>query len=123
MKKRHLTTILLIWLVSQQLFATVWAMPNTGMDCVEHSQNTDCMPKITEHMGHAVPTMNATDGSVAYDASPMVCDLCSITCQPSVISNTLLPLIKTVHVVFEAQSIDAPVDTFLSTLYRPPILV
>lgn len=120
MKKRQFTTILLLWLFSQQLFASVWPMP-TAMDCVAPSQS-GCISTVTEHMGHAMPTLDTGDVAVAYSASPMSCDHCSIACQPPLISNTLLPLIKTVHLVFESQSIDITVDTVLSTLYRPPIL-
>lgn len=41
MRKRQLTTILLIWLLSQQLFASVWATPNADIACAEYSQS-DC---------------------------------------------------------------------------------
>ncbi len=124
MKKRQFTTILLIWLFSQQLFAAVWAMPHTGMDCAEHSQNqSDCTLNASQHTGHAMLMMQSADNTDASATLSMMCDHCSTTCQPSLISDNLLPLATSGHLPFEAQSIDASVDSFHTTLYRPPILV
>jgi hypothetical protein len=115
MKKRQFTTFLLVWLFSQQLFAAVWAMPYTNVDCVSDGQN-DCFSDIA-HIGHVIPT----DSDVSSSDMSMMCDHCSATCQPSLIPSQLAILTQATLLVFEAQSITTPADTFLSTLYRPPI--
>jgi hypothetical protein len=121
MKTRQFTLILLILLFSQQLFAAVWPMPNAGAGCVYYNQS-DCILKTPQHTGHTMPMMQSVDVVDLTEKSSMICDHCSTTCQPSLVSDNLLPLATSSHLPFEAQSIDATVDTFLSTLYRPPIL-
>ena len=116
MKKRQFTTFLLIWLFSQQLFAAVWAVPHTNVDCVSDDQN-DCFSDLAL-IGHIMPSDSDTSSS---DMS-MMCDHCSATCQPSLISHHLAGLIKEAHSIFDAQFIDPPINTFLSTLCCPPII-
>lgn len=122
MKKKHITVLLLAWLFSQQLFAAVWAIPNAEMNCVAYNQS-DCTANSTKHMGHTMPMMDDSDAALIHDMSLMNCDLCSIVCQPSLITSNLLPLRKTVHLTFQFHSINIPIDILLGSLYRPPILV
>jgi hypothetical protein len=137
MKKRHLTLLLLIWLFSQHLFAAVLfadvlVVSSTSMNCLAHAQS-DCSMNIkgnttgtstnnaTQHMGHIMHMVSDSAGSL-HDQLLMSCDHCATVCQPSIISNNLLVLVDPGYLLFDAQPIDTTVDTFLNTLYRPPIL-
>ena len=127
MKKRHITLLLMIWLFSQQPFAAALIVSSTSVNCVSHAQS-DCTATSTEnttknttaHMGHSMP-MLSDSGRTTHDSLLMNCDHCATACQPSLISHHLLSLVSNGHLLFEAQPIDAIVDTFLNTLYRPPI--
>jgi hypothetical protein len=117
MKKRQFTTLLLIWLFSQQLFAAIWVMPHMNVDCVDYSQN-DCFSGIA-HNRHNIPS---DSGASSSGDMPMTCDHCSTACQPLLISHHLVGLIPETHLIVDTQSLNTPINTFLSTLYRPPIL-
>jgi len=130
MKKRHLTLLLLTWLFSQHLFAAALIVSSTSMNCLADAQS-DCSMNIksnttgtnnaTQHMGHIMPMVSDSTGSL-HDQLLVSCDHCATVCQPSIISNNLLVLVDPGYLLFDAQPIDSPVDTFLNTLYRPPIL-
>ena len=144
MKKRHIAVLLLAWFFSQQLFAAVWMVASTDMNCASHAQS-DCVVIVnpTAHMGHAMPMATGSDEANYQEKSPLNknsletnsletnkaqnnlltnCDHCSTVCQPLVLTNNLAPLIRTTHLQFNAQPTDAIVVTFLSKLFRPPIL-
>ncbi|MGS2716876.1 hypothetical protein ACVBE9_01765 [Eionea flava] len=115
MKKRQLTTMLLIWLFSQQLLAAVWSTPPANIDCINDSQN-DCFSAIT-HMGHIMPSNSDSSSS----GISMMCDHCSTVCQTLLISHHLLGLIQETHSTSNTPFIDTPINALPSTLYRPPI--
>lgn len=121
MKKRQFTTLLLIWLFSQPLLAAVWSTPHMNVGCGGYKQG-DCVLDMT-HIGHNMPNnmLNSHETSLPSGMS-LMCDHCSTICQPSLVPGQLNILTQATPLVFEAQSITTPADTFLGTLYRPPIL-
>ena len=139
MKKQHITALMLLWLFSQQLFAAVWTVDSTGANCASHAKS-DCtvIANTTEHVGHAMPMLMGSDAetsaeessqkdssnkeSKAHNNLSMNCDHCRTICQPIVLTSNLVPPISTIHFLFDAQPTGAIVDSFLSTLFRPPIL-
>jgi hypothetical protein len=122
MKKRPFTTMLLIWLFSQQLFAVVWAMPLPGMNYADNNQSHCTLEAAPKYMDHIMPMMQrADDTNDSAKKLSMMCKHCSTVCQASLISDNLLPLVTSGHLPYEAQFINTPVDGFISTLYRPPI--
>jgi hypothetical protein len=139
MKKQHITVLMLLWLFSQQLFAAVWTVDSTGANCASHAKS-DCTAIVntTKHVGHAMPMLMGSDAetsdeensqkdssnkeSKAHNNLSMNCDHCRTTCQPLVLTSNLVPPISTIHFLFDAKPTGAIVDSFLSTLFRPPIL-
>ncbi|MEH6445392.1 MAG: hypothetical protein V7784_15970 [Oceanospirillaceae bacterium] len=126
MKKRYITVALLIWLFSQQVFATVWATSNSANgNCGSHPQN-DCAitgyMSAAEYMPHTMPTLVDTDTS-AQDKLLMNCDHCSIVCQALIINKTQLLSFNKDQQIFDAQLTDKLLHVFISSVYRPPIPV
>jgi hypothetical protein len=134
MKKQHITVLMLLWLFSQQLFAAVWTVDSTGANCASHAKS-DCkvIANSTEHLGHAMPMVIGSDAETSDEKSSqkeskvhnnlsMNCDHCLTICQPLVLTTNLVPPVSTIHFLFDAQPTGAIVDSFFSTLFRPPIL-
>lgn len=131
-----MNVLMLVWLFSQQLFAAVWSEGSTQANCTSHAQ-AGCVVSTTMHMGHAMHMLSDSDANPnvqnsqeknfqdkhkTYNNLSASCDHCRAACQPLVLNSNLTLPISTVHSLFNAQSIDSIVDTFLNTLYRPPIL-
>lgn len=137
MKKRNIAVLLLAWLFSQQLFAAVWMVASTDANCASNTQS-DCVVQSIKHIGHNMPIVtvsteiysvgtssdevNSQEQNKAQNNLSSSCDHCRASCQPSVLSSNLVTPFNTIHLLFDAHVIDAVVDTFLSSLFRPPIL-
>jgi hypothetical protein len=139
MKKQHIAVLMLLWLFSQQLFAALWTVDSTGANCASHAKSVcTVITNSTEHVGHAMPMLMGSDAetsdeensqkdssnkeSKVHNNLSMNCDHCLTICQPLVLTSNLVPPVSTIHFLFDAQPTGAIVDSYLSTLFRPPIL-
>ena len=132
MIKRCFTITLLVWLFSQQLLAAVWATPNDGMGCSEDGI-ANCMVNSIQPMGHQMPmaalinppladAQSSSNSAPPHDQSSMNCDLSITACQVSLFVNDYQFFINPIDFLTMLSSIQTPINTFLDTAYRPPII-
>jgi hypothetical protein len=133
MKKQQITVLLLICLFSQNILSAVWVLPNISINC-ESNHQTDCVVATTDHLGHNLPMIKSSiDTNVvdigssdlynSYSNLSFSCDHCLASCQSVIPTNNLVSFISRPNHLFDGKVIFAVVDTFSSTLYRPPIII
>jgi hypothetical protein len=137
MKKRQFTVLLIIWFFSQQLFAAVVMLSTDDTACASDTKSA-CVVQFSKHHRHNMPMIVVINDSSSAGAKvdnlnldkekktpsnfSASCEHCRASCQPLVLTNHLVNPLNETHFMFGDQAIDAIFDSFLSSLFRPPIL-
>ena len=137
MKKRQFTVLLILWFFSQQLFAAVVMLSTDDTICASDLKSA-CHVQFSKHIGHNMPMILVTNDTSSAAANvdnlnldkekktpsnfSASCEHCRASCQPLVLTSHLVNPLNETHFMFGDQAIDAIFDSFLSSLFRPPIL-
>lgn len=139
MKKRQFTALLILWFFSQQLFAAVVMLSSDHTACVSDTKSA-CHVEFAKHIGHNMPMILVTNDTSSAGANvdnldldldkekktpsnfSASCEHCRASCQPLVLTSHFVNPLNETHFIFGDQAIDAIFDSFLSSLFRPPIL-